>query len=331
MAWVLRFVGQVWQTPWQTRAIYQKALTIFEEVGDERGTVETLYRLGVVTSQMGDYPAAQQFYQDSLTRSEKLDRREIIMFCLAELGYIEWAFGNYQIAAERCKESLALSIEIGYPSYKATTLRYLGRIAASLGDYQTAKKHLQESIAIYKKIGLRGMKAEALGELASVTAMEQNFSEAEQLAQDSLALCQKLEHRTGEIAPYIVLGEVAFGLGNFPKAETHYRRAWQTAVEVWLPSYALHALVGLTKLLAIEGKKEQALELATFISQNPASWQYSRDRIASLVAQLEAELPPHVVKAAQTRGKEKKLEQNFSPLPSTQPAAPTYTLHWSRR
>ena len=317
MAWVLRFVGQVWQTPWQSKAIYQKALTIFEEVGDERGTVETLYRLGVVTAQMGEYPEAQQFYQDSLTRSQKLDRREIIMFCLAELGYIEWAFGNYQIAAERCKESLALSIEIGYPSYKATTLRYLARIAASLGDYQTAKKHLQESIAIYEEIGLRGMKAEALGELASVTVMEQNFSEAEQLAQDSLALCQELEHRIGEITPYTVLGEAALGLSDFKAAEWHFHQALQIACEVWQPALALHTLVGLAQLFAVVGDKARAYETATFILHHPVSWQWSRDSLKLLAADLEAELPPEVVAEAQNRARDKTLEGMIEELVKT--------------
>ncbi|HMQ54434.1 MAG TPA: tetratricopeptide repeat protein [Anaerolineae bacterium] len=309
MAWSLRYLGHVWQTPWQTKAIYQKVLAIFEEVGDERGTVETLYRLGMVTAQMGDYQEAQQFYQNSLARSQKLGRQEVIMFCLAELGYIEWAFGNYQSAAEQCQESLALALEIGYPSYEATTLRYLGRITASLENFQGAKKYLKESIAIHEEIGLQGMTAEGLGELANVSALEHSFAEAGQLAQDSLMLCQELEYRAGEIVPYTVLGEVALGWGNFPEAQANFRNALQIAVEVGVPSYALHALVGMAKLLAALGEKEQALELATCIIQHPASWQWSKDCIAPLAAELETELPPEVVQAARVRGKEKNLEQ----------------------
>jgi tetratricopeptide (TPR) repeat protein len=290
MAWNLRYLGHVWLTPWQTKAVYQKVLAIFEEVGDERGTAETLYRLGAVTAQMGDYLEAQHYYQDSLVRSRKLGRREVIMFCLAELGYVEWAFGNYQTAAERCQESLALSKEIGYSSFEATILRYLGRIAASLGDFQSAKKYLRESIAIHEEIGLQGMKAEGLSELASVTALEPNFTAARQLAEDSLALCQELEHRTGEIAPHIVLGEAALGLGNFKAAEHHFHQALQIAVGVWRPSRALHALVGLAQLCAAVGDTAQAYEVATFVLYHPAGWQWSKDRVAPLAAQLEAGL-----------------------------------------
>lgn len=309
MAWNLRYLGHVWQTPWQVKALYQKVLAIFEEVGDERGAVETLYRLGVVTAQMGDYPDAQRYYQDSLARSRKLGRREVIMFCRTELGYIEWACGNYQAAENRCQESLALSKEIGYPSYEATTLRYLGRIAASLGKFEDARKYLQESIAIHEEIGLQGMKAEGLSELASLTILEQNFAEAQQLAQDSLALCQELEHRAGEIAPHTVLGESALGLGNLEKAEHYFHHALQIAAEVWRPSRALHALVGLAQLYTARGDKARAYETATIVMHHPASWQWSRDKVTPLAAQLEAELPSDAVKAAQSQGKEKELDR----------------------
>ncbi|MCB9103313.1 MAG: tetratricopeptide repeat protein [Anaerolineales bacterium] len=309
MAWVLRFVGQVLQTPWQAKAIYQKALTIFEEDGDERGMAETLYRLGVITAQIGDYREAQQFYQKSLVRSQKLGRQEIIMFCLAELSYTEWAFGNYQAAAEWCRESLNLAREIGYPNFEATTLRYLARIMAGQGDIQTAKKHLKQCIAIHEEFGLQGMKAEGLAEMATVAAMEQQFAKAKQLAQDSLALCQELEHRTGEITPYTVLGEAALGLADFKTAERHFHQALRIACEVWQPALALHALVGLARLFASVDEKAQAYETATFILHHPVSWQWSKDSIAPLAAELEVELPPDVRNLAQTQAKAKNLEQ----------------------
>ena len=309
MAWVLRYLAHARQTPWETKALYQKAIAIFEDVGEERGIAEILYRLGMVATQLGDYLEAQQLFQDSLTKSRKLGRQETIMFCLAELGYIQWALGDYQKAEELGRESLILSDKIGYPSYSATNLRYLARIAVNKRDCQTAKKHLQDSILIYEEIGLRGMKAEALSELAHVAVIEQNFASAGQLAQESINLCEERGHQRGMVEPLTVLGEVALGLDDFKKAGAYFRKALQKAVEVWVPPYGLHALVGMAYLLAAVGEKERALELATFTIQDPASWQWSKDSIAPLIAELETELPPNIVAAAQIWGKEKKLEE----------------------
>jgi tetratricopeptide (TPR) repeat protein len=116
------------------------------------------------------------------------------------------------------------------------------------------------------------------------------------------------------VEPLTVLGEVALGLGDFQEAETHFHKALQIAIERWVPAYALHALVGMANLLAAVGEKERALDLATFVIQHPATWQWSKDSIASLIAELEAELPPNVVKAVQMRVKEKNLEEIIQEL-----------------
>jgi tetratricopeptide (TPR) repeat protein len=308
MAWVLRYGGHVWQTPWQTQELYRKVLAIFEESGDERGSFETVYRLGWVATQLGNYQEAEQLLQDSLTLAQKFARREIILDCLVELGHVHWAFGNYQKAEEFCRQSISISREIGYHSQIAYAQRYLARIALSLDDYQTAMKHLQDSLAIYEELGLRGLKAETFGEMSHVAVNERDFATAGQLAQDSLTLCQELEHRAGEIEPYTVLGEAALGLGDFQAAAQHFQRALQTAGDVCLPSYALHALVGLAKLLAAVDEKARAYDLTTFILHHPASWQWSKDSVAPLAAELEA------VTAALKWGTEKNLEEVIEEL-----------------
>jgi hypothetical protein len=105
-----------------------------------------------------------------------------------------------------------------------------------------------------------------------------------------------------------VLGEAALGLGDFQTAAQHFQRALQTAGDVCLPSYALHALVGIAQLLAAVGEKARAYNLATFILRHSASWQWSKDSIAPLIAELETELPPEAVTVAQGWSQEKKLE-----------------------
>ena len=111
------------------------------------------------------------------------------------------------------------------------------------------------------------------------------------------------------VEPFTVLGEVVLGLGDFPEAEAHFQKALQIAMERWVPPYALHALVGMAQLRAAVGDKEQALEVAAFILHNPASWQWSKDRVAPLAAELEAELPPETVTAIHNRATEQTLEQ----------------------
>jgi tetratricopeptide (TPR) repeat protein len=314
MAWLIRYGAHVWQWPWQFKALYQKALAIFEEAGDELGKVEILYRLGWSETQLGNYQEADQLFQNCLALARKYHWQGIVLNCLVELGHVHWALGNYEQAEEFLQQSIPVAGEIGYHSQTAKTQRYLARLALSRSDHQTARNHLQESLAIYEELGLRGMKAQTLGEMSQLTVDERDFVAASQLAQDSLALCQEREHVMGEITPHTVLGQAALGWGDFEAAERYFRCALQVAGEVWQPSLALHTLVGLAQLRAVIGEKVRAYETATFVMHHPASWQWSRDTVAPLAAQLEVELPSDVMKAAQSRGKEKELDRVIEEL-----------------
>ena len=78
--------------------------------------------------------------------------------------------------------------------------------------------------------------------------------------------------------------------------------------------FVLLTLVGIATLLAAEGEKERALELLALVLHHPLSWQWTKDRAAPLVAELEAELSPEVVAAAQARGQARDLEATVAEL-----------------
>jgi hypothetical protein len=65
----------------------------------------------------------------------------------------------------------------------------------------------------------------------------------------------------------------------------------------------------MANFLAAVGEKERALEVATLVLHHPASWQWSKDSVAPLVAELETELPSEVVRMANARGKDRMLER----------------------
>lgn len=153
------------------------------------------------------------------------------------------------------------------------------------------------------------MQADTLALLAHLAAITNDFAEARQLAKESLAICKKSDHSQGLAEPLTVLGEVCLGVGNFEQAEHYFHEAIKAASEAWTPPYALHALAGLARLLATVGEKAEAYETATFIFHHLASWQWSKDSMASLAIELEAELPPNIINMAQTQTRAKNLEQ----------------------
>jgi predicted ATPase/transcriptional regulator with XRE-family HTH domain len=284
MAYVLRYAAHIEFTPWQTRDLYLAAITIFEEHGDERGIAETRYRLGSVAAQLGEYGDAEHSYQESLALLGRLGRREMQGNCLEGLSYVSWALGDYPSAEARCSEGRAIFASIGYRNTLASTQRLRARIALVRQDYVDAERDIRDSLIIYDEIGLLSLKAEALGELSHVMLLAGHPTEAEQLARESLTLCRQRSYRAGTVEPLMVLGQVACTETNWQAAKEYFRDCLQIAREVYLPAHALHALSGVVTLLSGEGKHTMACEVATFVRQHRASWQWTKDRVASAVA-----------------------------------------------
>jgi predicted ATPase/DNA-binding SARP family transcriptional activator/tRNA A-37 threonylcarbamoyl transferase component Bud32 len=309
IAWLLRYGAHVWLTPWQSIALYKQALAIFEEFDDERGIIGSRMQQGSMAIRMGDWGEAERLVRDTLARAQKLESREIVMDCQAQLGRIHWALGKYEQAQEFCRQSIMISRKIGYPSQIAFNQRILAYVALSQGDPPAAKRYLHDSQAIYEEIGLRGLTAEVLAQLSHIAVSQGDYPAAMQLAEQSLQICQEQEHRTGMIEPNTVLGEAALGLGELESAEQYFERAIKIAGDRWRPPFTLHALVGLARLLAVQGDVEGAYRLGTFVVNNPASWHWSKDSVATLLSQLEAEMPPESVLAAREWANEKELEE----------------------
>lgn len=309
MAWVLRSIGDIGYSPDIIIQLCSRALSVFEETGDRRGIAETLYRMGSVSTRIGDYRKAEEFYQNSLRISRQIDRYEIIAHCLAELGYVFWALGKYSAAEKKCRESLSYYREIGYTSQIAYAMRNLGRVFMGMENFFIAKQHFRNSLDIYEEIGLRGMKAITLGELAHVSVVEGALTEAEHLAETSRNLCEKLEYRPGLVVAHTALGDIEVRRGNLNTGRQHYHKALQWALGIQKPSDALNALAGKTMLLNATGEKQRVMELAYFIRNHPASWQWTRDCLAPLISASEDALSPDALKAARRWGEEKEVEE----------------------
>ncbi len=292
MAWLLRYLGHVWYSPEEQQAIYQKALAIFREVGDEQGIADSLYRLGMGAISAGNYRHAANYLQDSLELAGSIQRQEIVLSCLLESGYLDWILGDFQIAESRIKEAQLINKDFGYASQNGRAQRVLSRLALSRGDYHQAEQLLRASLAIYEKLGLQGLRAETLADLAEVASLTDDINLARELAQGSLAICEELDHHVGRSLPLIVLGEVALADDEIEKAKRQFHRAVKNATDTWMPAYALHALEATARLMAAQGANSHYLGITVYLLNHPASWRWTKDRLLTHLNALHEETTP---------------------------------------
>jgi hypothetical protein len=254
------------------------------------------------------------YFQEGLHIFEEIDDRRGIALSLSGLGWVAWHLGKHEEVKQLFQECLTISREVNNQQGIADSLYRLALDAAGLEESGEAKQMLMEGLAILREIGYLRRVENALGDSGEMASVLGEYAETIQSAQESLVPTQEPDHLPGIARSFRVLGEAACGLGDFPGARKHFRKALEAVATIRALYHLLLAVVKIAELLAAEGEGERALELLALVLHHPASWQHTRDRAASLVTELEAELPPAVAVVAWERGRTRDLNATVAEL-----------------
>jgi predicted ATPase/class 3 adenylate cyclase len=159
-------------------ALYERSLTLFEELGDDRGRAVLLHRVGNVAMKRGDLMRAREAVEQSRAIHEENDD--------------EWGV--------------------------AQTLGTLGAIARDEGDDDDAYDLLARSASIAREIGDTGLVAwwtgGMLAELAALSLKAGRIDAAESQAREALALGAELHDRASRVFGVGLLARVAVERGE---------------------------------------------------------------------------------------------------------------------
>jgi tetratricopeptide (TPR) repeat protein len=176
---------------------------------------------------------------------------------LAALALAEFAAHEFLPARDHALRLIALEGRKGYP------YDILGDVLSELGDYSGATAAYAKMV----EVGGRGVGAET--RLARADLLRGRAAGAADRLRSARALALAQEAPARETLAWIdwQLGEVAFSVGDYMKAEQHYRSALTT-----FPTY-YRALGGLGRALAAEGDMAGAIasyERALQVIPDPA-------------------------------------------------------------
>lgn len=183
--------------------------------------------------------------------------------------------------------------------------RLIGNVEQAQLWYQKAL-HLFEQLQDFNGIGSyhRGLGDIALGLRQWEEACQQFQKSIEALAQD---------HRswiTWNLA-YVQagLGRSLIGLGKFSEARDVLQKAIRNAQEQNGWDLIFVPLMGCARYYAETGKREQAIELATFIVHQKISWNETKRLAQEIIELASSELPSKVTKKAQARGQAMTMDE----------------------
>ena len=201
-------------------ALLEEGMSVYREMGHNKGVSASLRELGLVAHEQGDYERAVRLHEQSLALAREFGTTFGIAFSLSALANALRARGDLSRATTLLEESLALSRGLKNAWGIVRTLASLGSVACEAGEYVRASRLYEESLELGRRVGLKHTILPCLEGLARVAAAQGRMERAARLCGATAALredtgwplppARRAEHDRTATAARVVLGEDAF-------------------------------------------------------------------------------------------------------------------------
>ncbi|MFL6118900.1 tetratricopeptide repeat protein [Actinophytocola sp.] len=175
------------------RAVAERALPLWVELGDLRGEADSLVSIALAAYKLGDFPAATQQFGAALKRYEQLDDHRGQAHTLDLLGVVSELRGDLPSAERQHLAAVTLLRTLDHKMGLAHSLDNLGCVRQRLGRLDEALADHTEASEIAAEIGDRASEAYALN----------NIGNTHRLA-GRLALAAEYQQRARNVADLVV-------------------------------------------------------------------------------------------------------------------------------
>jgi predicted ATPase/DNA-binding XRE family transcriptional regulator len=301
---------------------FEESLSILRPISDPALLAGPLIFSGTIMHLVGENERAGSRVDEGLACAQAAGDAWFEAYAVFGQGRIASQLGRYEEGYEKMLAGLAMWRAHGDPRYTALALNFISPIAIQLARYDEAGAFLRESLSLCTQVGDRWGVGTAYRYLGLAALAQGEVAEAQSLIHKSLDIFTEVTAGWDIVQSLVYLGDAAAAADDPSEARRFYLEALQLAVEVQVISLALDALTGLAHLGAQAGQAEGALELLLCVLSHPASTQETKDRAGQLRAQLDSQLAPGQIAAAQERAGAKTFDALVAELLSTAPTAP---------
>lgn len=209
----------------QAQVSYEQSLQIAQEIGNATGEGNARFSLGSIYGNLGDYPRAVESFEQALLLAREIGNREMEGLALANLGVVYQSVGEYQKAVDLFQEALVLAEATGNQEGATNTLMGLGNVYLNWADYPQAVDYYQQSLLRAQEIGNRRIEGNARVNLGVVYKQMGEWIQAQEQYEEALSLARQVGNPVGESLALNNLGEIHLNQGNYPRAEEFYQQS----------------------------------------------------------------------------------------------------------
>jgi predicted ATPase len=305
LGWFCVHFGQ----PGRARAALEESLSLLRAQHAPHVLANALLYTGVLHVQSGDYAQCEQCALESLRLYRAFQGSNMrVGQCYNLLSYSALAQGRLAEARRYIGEALGLIKDTGETFATIRGLALVTAITSAQGDLPEAERLARETLALSRTFNDPWPEAQALLELGVLAIRQGQPREAQSHLRESVELLRELGDRWSTARVLNQLGEATFAQGDDSEAQRCFLEGLRTALAAQALPVALEALVGMAAVQGRAGASESALELVSQVLRHPSSSQETKARAEQLRAEVQRQLSPEQIGAAQARASAKSFE-----------------------
>lgn len=261
----------------QAKEMLPQALSLFRELGDQRGEGKVLGDLGTACRNRGEFQEAEDLYRRQMMTAKlggeraeiglaaenlanlflykgDLDRaleyfdqsmriaestRDRVAYCTLMLnkGNVYYYREDFPKAEECYRRSLEESKALGYKANMGLVLGALGNCFVEQGNMKMAREAYTSCLIINQELGNKIGRAKAMGSLGMLEIRLRRDIEAIDYLEESLAIFESINDKQDEAVTLNLVAQAYLNLGRTTQAAEKLDRALAIAREIKLSHY----------------------------------------------------------------------------------------------
>jgi tetratricopeptide (TPR) repeat protein len=210
----------------QARAVYDQAVTLYEQIYDRNGQANALFGLGRLEHTLRRDDQAREAFVQAIVLYRQEDNRIGLAKVLAQLGDVESSLGHNVLARADFDDAIPLFKQEDNLLGQADVLNGLGELESRLGRNDEARAAYDQAITLYKQIGDRIGQANVLRGLGDLESRLGLNSEASAAYNQAITLYKQQGSGLGQANVLSSLGALVSS-ENPQQAATYFVEAAQ--------------------------------------------------------------------------------------------------------
>ncbi len=232
----------------------------------------SMYQVGQVYAEMGDYVLAEKLFMQALPISRGLGpaHEGILARVLFGLGNVHWRLGKLESAHAYCSESRELAEKHGETNTLLLAINRLGVLSGLLGDSETEEKMYQQVYDLAVSYGNRERAGLALNNLGALADEKGDLQKAQSYYLKAIYLAREI-HTQQPLSLYLInLAHSEIRLNQLGQGREHLIEGMALAHHIGAVPWTLTAVLFFARLEAALGNFEFALQLLGLCAAHPA-------------------------------------------------------------